>query len=92
LLRCPPERVTIIWADARFNGQVTEQSPDSPKRAKTEHFGRVKALEDHIETLKVQLAEARQERDRADHAADLERVEARLFEERDRLQDQLQEA
>jgi chromosome segregation ATPase len=86
-----------IWADVRFNGQTTEQSPDSPKRTEseqTEHSGRVKALEDHIETLKTQLAEARQERerDRADHAADLERVETRLIQERNRLQDQLQEA
>ena len=39
---------------------MTEQSPDSPKRTQseqTEHAGRVKALEDHIETLKAQLGE-----------------------------------
>jgi chromosome segregation ATPase len=86
-----------VWTDVRSDGQVSELSPDSPKRTEseqTEHSGQVKALKDHIETLKAQLMEMRQERerDRADHAADLERIETRLIEERDRLQDQLQEA
>jgi hypothetical protein len=54
----------------------------------------VQALKDHNETLKAQLAEMRQERerDRADHVAELERVETRLIEERAQLQDKLQEA
>src|SRR4051812_18123597 len=49
---------------------------------------------DHIAALGQQRADHREEleRLRAAHAADLERVEARLIEERDRLQDQLQEA
>jgi chromosome segregation ATPase len=86
-----------VWSDVRLIEQATEQSPDSPKRTESEqaeHSGQVKALEDHIETLKAQLLELRQERERnrADHAADLEQVEARLIEERDRLQGQLQEA
>jgi chromosome segregation ATPase len=86
-----------VWSDVRLTEHMTEHSPDSPKRAEseqTEHSGRVKALEDHIETLKADLAEVRQERerDRADHAASLERLETRLIEERAQLQDQLQEA
>jgi len=56
--------------------------------------GQIKALEDHIETLKAQLMEMRQERerDRADHAAELKGVETRLIEERTHLQEELQEA
>jgi chromosome segregation ATPase len=44
--------------------------------------------------LKAQLAETRQERerDRADHAAELERIEKRLIEERDATRDEAQEA
>jgi hypothetical protein len=54
----------------------------------------VQSLRDHIETLKAQLAETRQERerDRADHAAELERIEKRLIEERDATRDEAQEA
>src|SRR3954447_11669976 len=54
----------------------------------------VQSLRDHIETLKIQLAETRQERerDRADHAAELERIEKRLIEERDATRDEAQEA
>src|SRR3954471_3708535 len=54
----------------------------------------VQSLRDYLETLKAQLAETRQERerDRADHAADLERIETRLLAERVQLQDELQEA
>jgi chromosome segregation ATPase len=86
-----------VWSDVRLTEHVTKQSPDNPKRTEseqTEHSGRVKALEDHIETLKADLAEVRQERerDRADHAAELERIETRLIDERAQLQDQLQEA
>jgi hypothetical protein len=54
----------------------------------------VQSLRDHIETLKAQLAETRQERerDRADHAAELERIEKRLIEERDATRDEAQQA
>jgi hypothetical protein len=54
----------------------------------------VQSLRDHIETLKAQLAETRQERerDRAGHAAELERIEKRLIEERDATRDEAQEA
>jgi hypothetical protein len=61
----------------------------------------VQSLRDHIETLKAQLAETRQERERdhSNHAAELERIETRmiedqgrLLEERAQLQDELQEA
>src|SRR3954447_23465012 len=54
----------------------------------------VQSLRDHIETLKTQLAETRQDADRqrADHAAELERIETRLLEDRAQLQDELQES
>jgi hypothetical protein len=87
-----------VWADAGPVGQLTERnsdkSPNSPNRTESEQSGQIKALEDHIETLKAQLLEMRQERerDRADHAAELARVETRLIEERTHLQEELQEA
>jgi hypothetical protein len=65
-----------VWTAARPNGQATEQSPDSPNRTES---GQVRALQDHIETLKGLLAaevertqaardEAREARAEADHA------------------------
>jgi hypothetical protein len=54
----------------------------------------IQSLRDHIETLKAQLAETRQDanRQRADHAAELERIEMRLLEERAQLQETRSEA
>jgi hypothetical protein len=49
-----------VWVAARPAGQVTEaslnRSPESPNRTESGLFGQVKALEDHIETLKGLLA------------------------------------
>ena len=45
-----------VWVDAHPDGQVTELSPDkspnSPNRTESDLSGQIKALEDHIETLK----------------------------------------
>jgi hypothetical protein len=45
-----------VWSDARPNGQSLEpspnKSPNSPNRTESDLSGQVKALEDHIETLK----------------------------------------
>jgi DNA repair exonuclease SbcCD ATPase subunit len=57
--------------------------PEPMQNAAEHTGGEVQALKDHNETLKAQLAEMRQERERA---------EMWLIEERTRLQDQLQEA
>jgi hypothetical protein len=72
-----------VWTDARPGGQVTEPSPDKspngPNRTESDLSGQIKALEDHIETLKglliaeverTQIArdEAQQARAEADHA------------------------
>jgi hypothetical protein len=79
-----------VWIDARPNGQTTEQSPDrspaGPNRTESELSGHLKALEDHVETLKGQLAAERQgrEQDRVDYAAELQRIRDEL--ERERLE------
>jgi hypothetical protein len=45
-----------VWVDAHPDGQATEPSPDkspnSPNRTESDLSGQIKALEDHIETLK----------------------------------------
>jgi hypothetical protein len=45
-----------VWTDARPGEQVIEPSPDkspnSPNRTESDLSGQIKALEDHIETLK----------------------------------------
>jgi chromosome segregation ATPase len=56
--------------------------PEPTQNAAERTGGEVQALKDHNETLKAQLAEMRQERERA---------EMRLIEERTRFQDELQE-
>jgi chromosome segregation ATPase len=52
-----------VWTDARPNGQALELSPDkspnSSNRTESELSGQIRALEDHIETLKgLLIAEA----------------------------------
>jgi hypothetical protein len=41
-----------VWVDAHTDGQATELSPNSPNRTESDLSGQIKALEDHIETLK----------------------------------------
>jgi predicted RNase H-like nuclease (RuvC/YqgF family) len=45
-----------VWVDERQDRQVTElssdKSPNSPNRTESDLSGQIKALEDHIETLK----------------------------------------
>jgi chromosome segregation ATPase len=61
-----------VWTEIRQSGQMTEQSPNSPNRTESDLSGQVKALEDHIETLKgLLLAEVERTqaaRSEADHA------------------------
>jgi hypothetical protein len=72
-----------VWGDARPDGPATELSPDkspnSPNRTESDLSGQIKALEDHIDTLKGLLIaevertqaarnEAQEARAEADHA------------------------
>jgi chromosome segregation ATPase len=93
----------LVWvnSDTIPAAEVSSRSVDVQSEQLNNLSGHVKSLEDHVKSLTARLEVADRQTDqlRADHKAELERLQtahaaevARLIEDRTRLQDELQKA